>query len=332
MRYFGSKTSTIETLYELLSQREPRGTFCDPFGGIGTVGSYFRSKGYCVWSGDILTFPYYFQVSKIKFDYKSSFKKVINKLCLRNLKGIIDHLNFVCPKKGWFSEEYSGNRKFFTNKNGERIEACRQEILKWSENRLLTDDEHAVLLASLIDSMDKVANTAGTYYAYLKNWHRKALKDFEFKLVLPTEFGNNGFCFKENASSLIKRGHFDILYLDPPYNSRSYAHYYHLPETIALEKNPEVHGKSGIPVDIFTHSEYNSSGKAADALIDLLSNARFNLLAFHYADNGIIPEKEIRNILSFYGYVEDFIIDAKGYSTTKLSKKTKHHLFLVKNA
>ncbi len=332
MRYFGSKVSTIETLCDLVSQRVSSGSFCDPFGGIGSVGSYFKSKGYSVWSGDILNFAHFFQIARLKFSRPLSFRRVIDKLGLESRNDLIDLLNAITPKKGWFLKEYSDKRSFFTGRNARKIQACRRKIITWGQEGWLNHDEHAVLLASLINSMDKVANTAGTYYAFLKKWHRKALNDFRFELILPVSSKSKGYCFHEPANTLVKRQHFDILYLDPPYNQRSYAHYYHLPETIALEKTPKVHGMSGIPRDISGESRFNRPREAKHALVDLLNSASFNFVVFHYADNGIITPREVRDILSSYGEIEDFLVDSKGYTTTEKPRKVKHHLYLVQNA
>jgi len=251
--------STIEVIYDLVSKYAPTGSFCDPFGGIGSVGSYLQSKGYKVWSGDILCFAYYFQIARLKFSNHRAFKKLIAELGIGNRNGLINYLNSLSTPQGWFVEEYSEKRFFFTERNAHKIQACRREIMTWAQQSWLSHDEHAVMLASLINSMDRVANTAGTYYAYLKKWHRKALNDFRFELIEPVSSNNKGYCFHEPAKTLAQRQHFDILYLDPPYNGRSYAHYYHLPETIALEATPNVHGMSGIPNNIFAISGFNAN-------------------------------------------------------------------------
>jgi len=332
MRYFGSKVSTIERLHDLVSQRVSSGSFCDPFGGICSVGSYFQSKGYSVWSGDVLNFAHFFQIARLKFPQPLSFKRVIDKLGLGKRNDLIDLLNSITPQNGWLVREYSEKRHFFTDRNARKIEACRRKIRVWTKRGWLSYDERAVLLASLINSMDRVANTAGTYYAFLKKWHRKALNDFRFELILPVPSKSKGYCFHEPAKALVGRWNFDILYLDPPYNQRSYAHYYHLPETIALETTPKVHGMSGIPRNISAISEFNRLREAKYALIDLLNNASFSLLVFHYADNGIITPQEVREILSSYGKTEDFLLDSKGYTTKEKPRRVKHHLYLVQNA
>jgi adenine-specific DNA-methyltransferase len=87
--------------------------------------------------------------------------------------------------------------------------------------------------------MDSVANTAGTYYAYIKTMSRKATKPFIFHLIAPTQgnlFCNSLLC---DANLLVKELSSDILYLDPPYNERNYQRYYHLPENIARRCIPK---------------------------------------------------------------------------------------------
>ncbi|WP_204273992.1 DNA adenine methylase, partial [Stenotrophomonas maltophilia] len=67
---------------------------------------------------------------------------------------------------------------------------------------------------------DKVANTAGTYYAFLKAFDRKALKPI---VLEPLPISNNGFensCHLLDAQQVSGATEADILYLDPPYNVR----------------------------------------------------------------------------------------------------------------
>jgi adenine-specific DNA-methyltransferase len=331
MRYIGSKGSMIGSIYDLISHYIPTGSFCDPFAGIGTVGSYFRLKGYNVWSGDILNFAYFFQIARLKHSQPLSFNKIKNRLGLDNDFELENYLNSLKSKSGWFVNEYSEKRNFFLKKNAQKIQACKREIFEWNKKGWLSYDEHAVLLASLINCMDKVANTAGTYYAYLKKLYRKACNDFNFELIKLVPSIYEGHCFHEPAKLLVKRGHFNILYLDPPFNNRSYAHYYHLPETIALEKTPKVFGLSGIPKNILNVSEFNRRNDAKNALIDILNNANFDLLVFHYTDNGIITPEEISDIVSSIGKTRDFLLESKGYTTEKKSRNIKHHLYLVQN-
>ena len=331
MRYFGSKASAVKYVYNLVSGIIPSGTFCDPFGGIGTVGAYFKRKGYSVWCGDKLTFAHYFQIARVERNRIPVFKQLRAEQNLNSSAEVIDLLNREPPKKDWFTKEYAQKRRFFTEHNAAHIEVCRSLIAEWAEKKWISKSEHAILLASLINSMDKVANTAGTYYAYLKTWYRKALHPFRFDL-LPYTKGcpecHSSLC---EAKDLVALRDFDILYLDPPYNERSYSAYYHLPETIALEEIPEIHGKSGMPDTVRHLSDFNKAGKARRALEEIMENSRFRLMVFHYSKNGLITPEEIRSILAQYGQLEESIVESKGYTTAKISRVIKHHLYLVYN-
>lgn len=331
MRYFGSKVTANEVIYEIVKTHAGSGLVCDPFGGIGSVGTYLRSKGYNVWSGDLLTFAHYFQISKIKFPNEANFTTLFTKIGVNSLEGINSILNSVEPRNGWFVEEYSDRRGFFTRTNAMKIEACRELISGWTREGLLNADEKAMLLAGLISGMDNVANTAGTYYAYLKSWHRKALNPFRFNLVVPSARGGHGQCFHESADLLTSRTRYNVLYLDPPYNERSYSRYYHLPETIAKCECPEVKGMSGIPVTGHVVSGYNSRASACESLYKMLSKAKFNTLLFHYTDYGLIKPKILIDILSEHGKMSTFTFDAKGYTTRTAATRTPHKIYVVQN-
>lgn len=185
MRYLGSKASTIEQLFGLLSERVDKGIICDPFGGIGTIGAAFKERGYSVWSGDILTNAHYFQVAKLVRQRTSSFKGIRDWYGLDTVEDVVYKLNSVKRENSWFVKEYSELRKYFTKENASKIAGCCSLIKKWDKNGLISYTEKAVLLASLVNSMDKVANTAGTYYAYLKGWYRKSSKSFSYEFIEP---------------------------------------------------------------------------------------------------------------------------------------------------
>jgi adenine-specific DNA-methyltransferase len=332
MRYFGSKVSSVEKLHKIISGIIPQGSLCDPFGGIGTIGSYFKTKGYSVWTGDILTFTHYFQIARVKLNRMPSFKKIREKLNLKTNSEVIELLNSINPIDDWITDEYSKNRKFFTRQNAPKIDACRLLISDWTGKGWLSNNEKAFLLSSLIDSMDRVANTAGTYYAYLKSWNIKALNPFQFKPIACNSSKSSAVCFHGDAKSLVRLRDYDVLYLDPPYNERSYAHYYHLPEAIALQEVPTPHGKSGISNNIKVISKFNNRDSARQELIDLLEQARFRLLMFHYTDDGLISHKELRNIFRAFGSCKELTIDSVGYKTANYKGKIKQRLYLITHA
>jgi len=332
MRYLGSKASTAEIIYRLVANYVSRGTFCDPFGGIGVVGAVFKQYGYTVWSGDILRNAYNFQVARLERQRLPSFRRLREILILPTDQDVVDYLNSAVQRGGWFEREYAKERRFFTRSNAMKIAGCRRLIYHWDHDGLLSSSEKSVLLASLVNSMDKVANTAGTYYAYLKSWYRKALRPFKFELLKPTPGTMRCYVKYCPAEELIRCRHFDVLYLDPPYNDRCYAGYYHLPETIALQTTPRVYGRSGVPARKFPKSDYNRPGKARDALTNLLSHASFRLLVFHYADNGLISRSHITSLLSDFGSISEFSIGTRGYSTRAGRRRIQQRVYVVRNA
>lgn len=333
MRYFGSKASTCDLVLAVAKKLVPHGTFCDPFGGIGVMGSFFKSNGYHVWSGDLLRNAYNFQVARIVYNRVPSFSQLKSYAGFERTEEIVAFLNGARTNGSWFEREYSKSRKFFTRENASKIAGCKKHIDQWVRLKLLSENEEALLVSSLVLCMDKVANTAGTYYAFLKNWYRKSLRPFTFELIPPTKGGGSGRAFHEEAATLVARKDFDLLYLDPPYNERCYPSYYHLPETIALHIEPEVSGKAGLPITgMREKSPFTVKSLAVDAFEQLLENARFRYLLVQYSDNGIISKRTMRGLLRKYGRLSEMKIKAKGYTTTSRPRVDYHRLFLVNNA
>lgn len=327
MRYLGSKTLLLEQIRGLICEY-PIGVFCDPFGGIGTVGSYMKNCGYQVITGDILRFAHYFQVALIEYDKIPDFLGIRKLVGLHSNEELEQYLSEISTDSGWLVEEYARKRKFFTIENAKHIQACIDTIIQWKTYGYTEEREHMFLIASLINSFDKVANTAGTYYAYLKKYDRKALKSFRFEFLAPSE-GLQGRAEFMNANELVRNTVCDVLYLDPPYNERNYARYYHLPETVAYGIEPNPKGKSGMFQYREVFSQYN--GKLAeDAFSDLIACAKAKCILFHYTDNGLIHTERAKAILQSKGRrFEEFYFDCKGYHTTKMQGKIQHHIMKV---
>ena len=332
LRYFGTKMSTREFVYQFAHGIRPVGSICDAFGGVGNIGSFFKSRGYEVWSGDILKFAHCFQVARIERDRNPSFRGLLNETKLNSVNELVRLLNRGPPVNGWIVREFAKKRGFFSIRNAGRIDRCRKEISDWSRRGLLTESEQDILLASLINSVDKVANTAGTYYAYLKKWDRRAIRPFSFELIPCTVGNKNCHSYLEDAELLVSRRSYEILYLDPPHNQRDYAKYYHLPETLALGQSPAASGMSGQPLRRAPISGFNKKESAVQALQEILEKASFKLLIFHYSDQGLIPREKILNILGRYGRVRERTIESLGYTTRHQERLIKHRLYAVTSA
>lgn len=327
MRYLGSKTLLLENIAKIIEEYIGEGIFCDPFGGIGTVGSYMKKRGFCVITGDILNFAHYFQVALIENNDEENFGKLKKFIGIQTNVELEQYLSEIKANDGWLIREYAQKRLFFTYENACHIQGCIDNIMKWKEE-LLSEKEYAIIIASLIQSFDSVANTAGTYYAYLKKYYRKANRPFKFK-ILDTTVGNKKCkSYLMDANELVKYVKSDVLYLDPPYNERDYGRYYHLPETVAKGIVPKPKGKSGMYIINNKKSEYNSK-RATKKFEELIEEAETKCIIFHYTDKGLINIEDARKILKKKGEVEEFYFDCKGYNTTCISNKCQHHIFKV---
>ncbi len=327
MRYLGSKTLLVNQIERLVFQCCEKGVFFDPFGGIGTVGSHMKKAGFRVISSDLLLFAHYFQKSKIECNYLPDFGNLMPKM--REPEKMETYMNSQIQKDGWLVEEYAVKRKYFTLENAYAIQGCIDQIWEWRAQESINETEYAILIASLIQAMDCVANTAGTYYAYLKEFYRKAKNKFMFRLMSPIYGDKDCICRHGDANELIKEFSCDVLYLDPPYNERDYGSYYHLPETIANGKVPKPKGKSGVFSDGRTRSLYTIKSQAEAAFCDLVHNSKSKYILFHYTDEGLIPIEGARNILQNIGRTEEYYFNCKEYHTTTDDRKSKHHIFKV---
>jgi adenine-specific DNA-methyltransferase len=328
VRYLGSKASTLPQLATLIGAAQPGETFCDPFGGVGVVGAHFRALGYRVHAGDLLTCAHQFQVARVALVEPPLPGEPSRGAVLASPQDMIDYLNSLPPVKSWVYREFSQMRGFFTPDNASRIDAARRELARLNRVGALSSDARAYYGACLLDAIDAVANTAGTYYAHLKSWHRKSLRPFKMSL-LPIPSGPRGHAAMGDARELSRLRPWDVLYLDPPYNNRDYAGYYHLPETIATARRPRATGVSGVDASPRPVTPFNAARTAASAMTELVTRARFKLLVVHYSDSGLISPTQMRELLGKVGSIEEHEIVATGYSSSG-ARRVSHRVYLVR--
>jgi adenine-specific DNA-methyltransferase len=331
VRYLGSKTSIAGELVDLISPGVGA-TFCDPFGGIATVSAVAKRRGCEVVTGDILSCPYSFQIARIAYSRRPSFRRLRRLHQLDGSGAIAEHLNRQRAATGWLIDEFSVKRHFFTRSNAEAIEGVRREIGRWLGEDALTSGERAYLVASLVNSMDRVANTAGTYYAYLKGLSRKATRPFRLELLTPVTGLSTCRAYLVPAAELVESQEWDVLYLDPPYNERNYAGYYHLPETVSRMETPPCYGSSGSPAGAKRpRSDFNRPSAAVGALENVLNGAKARKVVFHYSADGLIPLGSARDLLSQFGSVEEHVLTALGYTTQPHARQSQHVVLVASN-
>lgn len=306
-------------------------TMCDPFGGIGMVATAFKRAGWRVTVADHLLFPHYYQRARLSVSVVPRFIRLSEHLGIQCVDSLEAYIRNLPECKGWIFEEYGLRRSFFTPSNAAKINSVWEQIIEWKIKALVDDTEYAFLLSSLIDSFDRVANTAGTYYAYLKSPTRRACHDFCFRFLIPVCGRYDASCKQLDAITSVSNGTFDLLYLDPPYSSRSYDRYYHLPQTLVAGERVNVRGASGVPLRPPIKSPFESPRTAEQALSDLVDAARCSVLMVQYACGGLISLERIRSMLSARGRLTEVNIKTIGYTTKKQPRSAQHSLFVVEN-
>ena len=311
MNYIGSKLSILDyiddTIQDFAQISNNDITFCDIFAGTSSVGKYFKNKGYNIISNDIE----YYSFVNAKHFIENNEKITFNKLKEKGIQNVFEYLNKLNDKKGFIFQNYTINgtqnqeyeRKYFTEENAIKIDSVRNKIEEWNNNKLIEENEYYYLITCLLEAADKVANTASVYEAFLKNIKKSASKTMEIKPleVLINNKGKKYLVTNEDANSLINKISGDVLYMDPPYNTRKYDTNYHLLETIALYDNPKIKGKTGVREETKKRSKYCIKKEVEAVFEDLIKKAKFKYIFLSYNDEGIIPLNRIKEIMSKYG-------------------------------
>ena len=309
-RYLGNKYKLLGFIEDIVSEKCGKiDSFCDIFAGTGVVGERFNGPDIKIISNDFL---------------------LANYVCLQAFLGTstdiqtsisekIDYLNNLsAEKENYFSNNFGGT--YFSHENAKKIGVIREEI----ENLSTSDNEKNILICSLLYAMDKIANTVGHYDAF-----RKKLDTIQpIKLLLPSiNYSNNmdNEIHQEDANILIRKIVCDVLYLDPPYNSRQYSDSYHLMENLTEWKKPKVLGMAKKMERSHIKSRYCLKN-AVQSFEDLVTNANCNHILLSYNNTGDLKDgrsnarmndKDILRILRDKGEVEIFEKDYKAFTTGK---------------
>ena len=301
MNYIGSKYALLdflETTIEKITGYKNGDDFIfgDLFAGTGIVGQTYKAKGCKVIANDIQYYSY-----------------VLNKHFIENSceldRELLDKLNALTPVEGFIYKNYcegsDSGRNYFTNENGMKCDAMRIELERLHQSGEISDNLYFYYLSSLINSIDKYANTASVYGAFLKHIKKSAQKSFQLEL-LPIISGRVGEVYNEDINELIKRISGDVLYLDPPYNARQYCSNYHVLETIARYDYPKLNGVTGLRDSTDQKSKFCSKRMVIDTFDDLIKNVQFKYIFLSYNNEGLMSLDNIKDIMSKYGEYKFF--------------------------
>lgn len=307
MNYIGSKRRLLQFVYQTIGkywQAEP-GVFCDAFAGTGVVAEKFKREGWSVQASDLQYYSYVRLQHLIGNTDKPDFVKIKKEAGA----DVFAHLNALPGKEGFIFQNFclggtrgkEWERQYFSDDNGRRCDAIRDQIDDWRARSLLSDPEYFYLLSSLLESMDKRANTASVYGAFLKKLKKSAREPLLLEPLPIHSSRVKHSVYHKDALELLGQISGDVLYLDPPYNQRQYAANYHLLETVALWDKPLLQGKTGLRDWSTQKSPWCSSRTALPAFKELLRVANYPLIALSYNDEGIMSLQEIKEAMSAHG-------------------------------
>ena len=320
MNYIGSKHKLSgfisETVLSVVGDDLTNKVFCDIFAGTGIVGRNFKTRVKQVIANDIEYYSYVLNKNYIE-----------NCSEIKNKEQHIQELNsLTLLENGFIYKNYclggSGERQYFSDENGKKIDTIRQKIEIWKTSGEINENMYYFLLASLLECADKVANTASVYGAYLKNIKKTAQKELILQPAIYDFNENKHIVFNTDSNILISQIEGDILYLDPPYNARQYGANYHLLNTIAKYDKFIPKGKTGMRE--YEKSNYCSSAKVAAEFENLIKNAQFQYIFLSYNNEGLMSVENVRYIMQKYGKYDLEEIDYQRFKADKTENRNHH--------
>ena len=334
MRFLGNKESIVNQIIELLDNKKllnKQYTFFDAFSGTGSVANAVKDN-FNIIINDKLKWCSLYSLGRIKASNVTFEKLEMDPFSYLNSNNRI--------MKGFFYNNYSpanSKRMYFTSYNAGRIDYFRDTIEKWKESNKITRDEYAVLMASLIESVSKVANVAGVYGAFLKKWDSRAKKEIRF---IPVETESSLFTlgqnkkikvYNKNIEDIISDVDCDILYLDPPYTQNQYGTQYHLLETLVLNDNPMISKVTGSRPTGPMRSDWSKAYKVHILFDKIIAETKAKYIIFSYSTDGLMSKSFIEASLKRYakkGTYECFKISYKKYRNWKTKKNDDHFEYL----
>ncbi|WP_294907500.1 DNA adenine methylase [uncultured Ruminococcus sp.] len=311
-RYLGNKYKLLPFITKVVNEEcSDINSVADIFAGTGAVSSAFTDK--VLITNDLMYSNYICNYAW--FGAEEYDPHIIIDCVIR--------YNSLCDlEDNYMTENFSDT--YFSRDDCAKIGYIREDIECLYENGSINKRERAILITSLLYAMDKIANTCGHYDAYRKG----IVFEKTLELYVPlAEIHNtvDNQCYNTDANELVKDISADLVYIDPPYNSRQYCDAYHLLENVARWEKPEVFGVAR-KMDRSTMKSKYCTQSATEAFEQLIGDikAKYILLSYNNMaekgndrSNAKISDQDIMRILEKKGEVKVFSESYKAFTTGK---------------
>lgn len=324
-RYTGSKLKITEWINNVINENcKNCNSFFDVFAGTGIVTASNLENYNTFYINDFLYSNNI--IYKAFFLNENYDEKKINEYFI-----IFQNIEANKIRENYISKNFAN--KYFTYNDSKKIGYIREYIEKSKKN--LNEKEYSILLASLLYSLDRSANTCGHYDAYIKKTIKK--DSFQFELITPYDLGQKSInIYREDSNLLAPKIYADIAYIDPPYSSRQYSRFYHVLENVTKWEKPELYGTALKPKEE-NMSEYCKS-KAIDFFTALVLSLNVKYIVVSYnntynsksssSENKMTLE-EIKHTLEKRGMTKMYSISHPAFNTGKTSLDNHKEILFI---
>ncbi|HWM33174.1 MAG TPA: DNA adenine methylase [Pseudolysinimonas sp.] len=304
IKYLGSKRTLVDVLGRIAVAVGARDAV-DLFTGTTRVAQEFKRRGIEVTAVDVATYSEVLGQCYIATDAAAVDEG--------ELAAILSELQNLPGVRGYVTDMFCEQSRYFQPKNGMRIDAIRDHLEAHYRDHAL----FPVLLTSLMLAADRVDSTTGVQMAYLKQWAPRAFNDLELRR--PELIAGPGHTRRGDATQLVHElPRTDLMYLDPPYNQHRYFTNYHIWETLVRWDAPEAYGVARKRIDSrdeATKSVFNKKREMPDAFRALLRAANAETVVVSYNDESWITAEQMLGALHDAGHedVRMVAFDSKRY-------------------
>jgi adenine-specific DNA-methyltransferase len=359
--YMGNKRKLLPIIESTLDEirtalDKPSLIIGDGFSGSGVVSRLFKTMSTELYTNDLAGYSKTLNTCYLANPTAKTKSKINEYIDNANARADEATINMGQSVNAWIAKHWSpagaiikeGERAYFTDVNGRRIDAIRDYI------ETIPKTYQPYVMAPLLVESSIHNNTNGQFSAYFKEGiigsyggkTKTDIKRITKEIRIPYPIFDKSKCktriSQKDTNEWAKEMEVDIMYYDPPYNKHPYNIYYFMLDIINdWDKTQDIPATNRGQPDTRIKSMYNSVTHAKKAMTDLITNTRAKYIMLSYNDGGIIPIVELDKLLEeiAIGTVTKKPIDHKtynrlkgisNYKRTAEYKPVKEYLYVIK--